>query len=141
MTSYYNNNSYSQYNSAFDQAVADRNSQIFWDAVSMTSSDRNSIAMSVYHSVPELRQDENAANRQHKNERVRRGRKAKGQPLNFLRRFHANNHRFSLFSFFIVSRFGSIVNLLISFSLTTRPTGKRLNAKSSSGTCSARASY
>lgn len=138
MTSYYNN--YSQYNSAFDQAVADRNSQIFWDAVSMTSSDRNSIALSVYHSVPELHQDENAANRQNKNERVRR-RKAKGQPLNFLRRFHANNHRFSLFSFFIVSRFGSIVNLLISFSLTTRPTGKRLNAKSSSGTCSARASY
>lgn len=46
------------YNQAYDTA-SERNS-IFWDALSMASgSDRNSIALSVYHSVPELNQDEN----------------------------------------------------------------------------------
>lgn len=49
---------YNQQNQAYDLA-SDRNSQIFWDALSMTSSDRNSIALSIYHSVPELHQDEN----------------------------------------------------------------------------------
>lgn len=58
MTSSSNRMSYN-YNTAYDTA-SDRNSQIFWDALSMASgSDRNSIAMSVYHSVPELHQDEN----------------------------------------------------------------------------------
>jgi hypothetical protein len=48
------------HNQAYD-AMSDRNSQIFWDALSMASgSDRNSIAMSVYHSVPELHYNENA---------------------------------------------------------------------------------
>lgn len=55
MTSY----NYNHYNQAFDQPNNDRNSQMYWDAVSMTSSDRNSIALSVYHSVPEnLQHDE-----------------------------------------------------------------------------------
>ena len=44
---------YSQYNQGYDTA-SERNS-IFWDALSMASgSDRNSIALSIYHSVPEL---------------------------------------------------------------------------------------
>jgi hypothetical protein len=48
------NYNYNNYNQAYD-AVSDRNSQVFWDALSINSgSDRNSIAMSVYHSVPEL---------------------------------------------------------------------------------------
>lgn len=48
---------YSQYNDAGDTA-SDRNSQIFWDALSITSgSDRNSIALSIYHSVPELHEE------------------------------------------------------------------------------------
>lgn len=69
MTSSYN---YSQYNPAFDNQANDRNSQMFWDAVSMTSSDRNSIALSIYHSVPELQYEENsAANRQSKNDKVK----------------------------------------------------------------------
>lgn len=57
----YNYQYNSQYNPAFDNQVQDRNS-IFWDAVSITSSDRNSIALSVYHSVPELNHDETAEN-------------------------------------------------------------------------------
>lgn len=53
--------SVSQYNQAFDAASNDRNSQIFWDALSMASgSDRNSIALSIYHSVPELHEGESA---------------------------------------------------------------------------------
>lgn len=44
----------SQYNDAYDTA-SDRQSQIFWDALSIQSgSDRNSIALSIYHSVPEM---------------------------------------------------------------------------------------
>ncbi|CRK98840.1 CLUMA_CG011990, isoform A [Clunio marinus] len=58
MTSPYN---YNQYRSAYDNQAHDRNSQMYWDAVSMTSSDRNSIALSIYHSVPELHQEEAAA--------------------------------------------------------------------------------
>jgi hypothetical protein len=54
-----------QYNSTFENQAADRSSQVFWDAVSITSSDRNSIAMSIYHSVPELHHDENAAQYRH----------------------------------------------------------------------------
>lgn len=68
MTSY----NYNQYNSNFETQAHDRNSQIFWDAVSMTSSDRNSIALSVYHSVPELNYEENAAANQLKNDKVRK---------------------------------------------------------------------
>lgn len=61
MTSQYNHN-YSQYShTGLDNQQDYRNSQMFWDAVSITSSDRNSIAMSVYHSVPELQYDEHAA--------------------------------------------------------------------------------
>lgn len=61
-----------QYNQAFENQANERSSQIFWDAVSMTSSDRNSIAMSVYHSVPELHYDENSAsNRQKHNDKVK----------------------------------------------------------------------
>lgn len=53
--------SVSQYNQAFDAATSDRNSQIFWDALSLASgSDRNSIALSIYHSVPELHEGESA---------------------------------------------------------------------------------
>lgn len=53
----YGNIQYSQYNDAYDTA-SERNSQIFWDALSITSgSDRNSIALSIYHSVPELHED------------------------------------------------------------------------------------
>lgn len=46
----------------FDERVAsERASQIFWDAVSVTSSDHNSLAMSQYHSVQELSaEDQNA---------------------------------------------------------------------------------
>lgn len=46
----------SQMNQAYaSDSMSDRNSQIFWDALSMASgSDRNSIALSIYHSVPEL---------------------------------------------------------------------------------------
>lgn len=45
------------YNQAYD-AASERNS-IFWDALSMTSgSDRNSIALSIYHSVPELHEND-----------------------------------------------------------------------------------
>jgi hypothetical protein len=63
----------SNYNQAFENQANDRSSQVFWDAVSMTSSDRNSIALSLYHSVPELHYDENAAaNRQKQNEKVRK---------------------------------------------------------------------
>ena len=64
---------YNQYNPAYDNQVNDRNSQMFWDAVSMTSSDRNSIALSVYHSVPELHYEENSSDnyQSNKNERVR----------------------------------------------------------------------
>lgn len=64
---------YNQYNSAFDNQVNDRNSQIFWDAVSMTSSDRNSIALSIYHSVPELQYEENSSSsrQNNKNDRVK----------------------------------------------------------------------
>jgi hypothetical protein len=51
-----------QYNPTFENQAMDRSSQVFWDAVSITSSDRNSIAMSIYHSVPELRHDEQHAN-------------------------------------------------------------------------------
>lgn len=67
-------NNYNQYSSAFEAQAHDRNSQIFWDAVSMTSSDRNSIALSVYHSVPELNYEENsAANQQNqKSDKVRK---------------------------------------------------------------------
>lgn len=66
---------YNQYNSsAFDNQSNDRNSQVFWDAVSMTSSDRNSIALSIYHSVPELagksEQYENDSHQNSKNEMV-----------------------------------------------------------------------
>lgn len=51
---------YSQYNDSYDTA-SERNSQIFWDALSMTSgSDRNSIALSIYHSVPELHEGESS---------------------------------------------------------------------------------
>lgn len=58
MTSPTNRMSGYAYNQAYD-AASERNS-IFWDALSMTSgSDRNSIAMSIYHSVPELNQVEN----------------------------------------------------------------------------------
>lgn len=47
----------SEFNQAFD-STNDRQSQIFWDALSMASgSDRNSIALSVYHSVPELHEE------------------------------------------------------------------------------------
>lgn len=47
----------SQFNDAYDSG-SERNSQIFWDALSMASgSDRNSIALSIYHSVPELHED------------------------------------------------------------------------------------
>jgi hypothetical protein len=60
-----------QYNQTFENQANDRSSQIFWDAVSMTSSDRNSIAMSVYHSVPELHYEEStAAARQRQHEKV-----------------------------------------------------------------------
>lgn len=45
---------YSRYTAGFDERASDRASQIFWDAVSVTSSDRNSVAMSQYHSVQEL---------------------------------------------------------------------------------------
>lgn len=73
---YDNFNQYQQqpqnYNQTFENQANDRSSQIFWDAVSMTSSDRNSIALSVYHSVPELHYDENAANRQKQNEKVKK---------------------------------------------------------------------
>lgn len=68
MTSY----NFNHYNQASDQAN-DRNSQMYWDAVSMTSSDRNSIALSVYHSVPEnLQYDEQSgSNRQNsRNDKV-----------------------------------------------------------------------
>lgn len=58
-----------QYNSAFENQAIDRSSQVFWDAVSITSSDRNSIAMSIYHSVPELHH-EDAANNQHRYDKV-----------------------------------------------------------------------
>lgn len=57
----------SQYNHHYshtgldNQDYSNRNSQMFWDAVSITSSDRNSIALSVYHSVPELQYDEQVA--------------------------------------------------------------------------------
>ena len=54
-----------QYNPSYDNQAtySERSSQVFWDAVSITSSDRNSIALSVYHSVPELHhEDENARN-------------------------------------------------------------------------------
>jgi hypothetical protein len=45
---------YSQYNTAYDTA-SERNSQIFFDALSLASgSDRNSIALSIYHSVPDM---------------------------------------------------------------------------------------
>lgn len=58
MTSPTNRMSGYAYNQAYDTA-SERNS-IFWDALSMASgSDRNSIALSIYHSVPELHQDEN----------------------------------------------------------------------------------
>lgn len=61
MTSQYNHQ-YSQYShTGLDNQQDYRNSQMFWDAVSITSSDRNSIALSVYHSVPELQYDEHAA--------------------------------------------------------------------------------
>jgi hypothetical protein len=50
----YNQGTYSRYNTGFDERASDRASQIFWDAVSVTSSDRNSVAMSQYHSVQEL---------------------------------------------------------------------------------------
>lgn len=44
-----------------ERAASERASQIFWDAVSVTSSDRNSLAMSQYHSVQELSaEDQNA---------------------------------------------------------------------------------
>lgn len=54
--------SVSQYNQAYAADTAsDRQSQIFWDALSMASgSDRNSIALSIYHSVPELHEGESA---------------------------------------------------------------------------------
>lgn len=66
----YNPHQYTQHQT-FENQANERSSQIFWDAVSMTSSDRNSIAMSVYHSVPELHYDENAAhNRQKQIEKV-----------------------------------------------------------------------
>lgn len=55
--------SYSRYTTTgFDErAASERASQIFWDAVSVTSSDRNSLAMSQYHSVQELSaEDQNA---------------------------------------------------------------------------------
>ncbi|XP_070498567.1 anoctamin-2 isoform X2 [Chironomus tepperi] len=53
------------YNQAYDTA-SERNS-IFWDALSMASgSDRNSIALSIYHSVPELHQDEHDGGHQHR---------------------------------------------------------------------------
>jgi hypothetical protein len=68
----YNQYQQNQYNQTFENQANDRSSQIFWDAVSMTSSDRNSIAMSVYHSVPELHYDENALNRQKLNEKVKK---------------------------------------------------------------------
>lgn len=68
---YDNYNQHQQYHQAFENQANERSSQIFWDAVSMTSSDRNSIALSVYHSVPELHYDENAAlNRQKQMEKV-----------------------------------------------------------------------
>lgn len=50
--------SYTRYNPGFDERASDRASQIFWDAVSVTSSDRNSVAMSQYHSVQELNHDD-----------------------------------------------------------------------------------
>lgn len=51
-----------RYATGFDErAASERASQIFWDAVSVTSSDRNSLAMSQYHSVQELSaEDQNA---------------------------------------------------------------------------------
>lgn len=68
----YNQYQQNHYNQAFENQANDRSSQIFWDAVSMTSSDRNSIALSVYHSVPELHYDENASNRQKQYEKVKK---------------------------------------------------------------------
>jgi hypothetical protein len=56
--SYNQQATYSRYNPGFDERANDRASQIFWDAVSMTSSDRNSVAMSQYHSVQELNHDD-----------------------------------------------------------------------------------
>lgn len=48
------NQVYNQHNQAYDVA-SERNSQMFFDALSIASgSDRNSIALSIYHSVPEL---------------------------------------------------------------------------------------
>ena len=74
MTSPTNRMSGYAYNQAYDTA-SERNS-IFWDALSMASgSDRNSIALSIYHSVPELHQDENDGGHQHRmngNDKVRK---------------------------------------------------------------------
>lgn len=70
----YNYGHYNNYNTAFDNQAHDRNSQMYWDAVSMTSSDRNSIALSLYHSVPEnLNQTEtNMSHQAAKNDKVKK---------------------------------------------------------------------
>lgn len=108
MTSY----NYNQYNSsAFEAQAHDRNSQIFWDAVSMTSSDRNSIALSVYHSVPELNYEENAAANQQRNDKVKK--------VNL----NAVSCQESMLTV-INSRFGSIASRL-TLSLHTNTTVKR----------------
>lgn len=145
-----------QYNQTFENQANDRSSQIFWDAVSMTSSDRNSIALSVYHSVPELHYDENAASiRQRQNDKVKEKKfhqtKAKltfdvVQTVSSCKKFFLsfagyclsanNNNTHFLFTSPFLSltyRFGRIQNLLISFSPTMPTTGKKSSDKYSNG--------
>lgn len=107
MTSSYN---YNQYGTTFDNQANDRNSQMFWDAVSVTSSDRNSIALSIYHSVPELQYDENsAANRQIRNEQASQF--SVNESLKFLIRTRVKTEKEVFLHFFLAAFLHEILSL------------------------------